>query len=43
VPEHVLERGHNRQPLFFRPDDYRVYLQCLHDAPYTAASCTPMP
>jgi putative transposase len=32
VPQHVIQRGHNCQPAFFRPDDYRVYLQCLHDA-----------
>jgi putative transposase len=32
VPQHVIERGHNRQPVFFHQDDYSLYLQYLHDA-----------
>ena len=35
VPQHVLQRGHNRQPVFFHPDDYQLYLQCLQDAAAT--------
>jgi putative transposase len=23
VPQHVIQRGHNRQPVFFHPDDYQ--------------------
>jgi len=29
VPQHVIQRGHNRQPIFFHEDDYRFYLECL--------------
>jgi putative transposase len=29
VPQHVIQRGHNRQPVFFHLDDYQMYLQCL--------------
>jgi uncharacterized protein YecT (DUF1311 family) len=32
VPQHVIQRGHNRQPVFFHQDDYRMYLHCLHAA-----------
>jgi putative transposase len=35
VPQHVIQRGHNRQPVFFHQDDYSLYLQCLHDAAAT--------
>ena len=35
VPQHVIQRGHNRQPVFFHPDDYQMYLQCLHAAAVT--------
>lgn len=35
VPQHVIQRGHNRQPVFFHPDDYQMYLQCLQDAAAT--------
>jgi putative transposase len=38
VPQHVIQRGHNRQPVFFQTDDYRVYLQCLQDAVATSNS-----
>jgi REP-associated tyrosine transposase len=31
VPQHVIQRGHNRQPIFFHEDDYRFYLACLHE------------
>ena len=31
VPQHVIQRGHNRQPVFFHPDDDQMYLQCLQD------------
>jgi putative transposase len=32
VPQHVIQRGHNRQTVFLYQDDYSLYLQCLHDA-----------
>ncbi len=32
VPCHVIQRGHNREPCFAAPDDYRYYLQCLREA-----------
>ena len=38
VPQHVIQRGHNRQPVFFHADDYRVYLRCLQDAVTTSPS-----
>jgi putative transposase len=31
VPQHVIQRGHNRQPIFFHEDDYRFYLECLQE------------
>jgi REP-associated tyrosine transposase len=31
VPQHVIQRGHNRQPIFFQEDDYRFYLTCLQE------------
>jgi len=30
--QHVIQRGNNRAPIFFRDDDYRFYLHCLVDA-----------
>lgn len=32
VPQHVIQRGNNRQATFFAEADYRFYLECLHDA-----------
>lgn len=29
---HVIQRGNNRQPVFFADEDYRVYLDALKDA-----------
>lgn len=29
IPQHVIQRGNNRQPTFFKPSDYRKYLECL--------------
>ena len=31
-PLHVIQRGNNREPVFFEPDDYRQYLAWLDDA-----------
>ena len=31
-PQHVIQRGNNRQPTFFADEDYRFYLNCLQDA-----------
>ena len=35
VPQHVIQRGNNRQPVFFHEKDYRKYLACLQDAAAT--------
>ena len=32
VPLHIVQRGHNRQPCFFREYDYASYLNYLYDA-----------
>ncbi len=32
VPQHVIQRGNNRQATFFAIDDYRCYLDCLKSA-----------
>ena len=32
IPQHVIQRGNNRQPVFFADDDYRFYLACLQHA-----------
>lgn len=32
VPQHVVQRGNNREPCFFAEEDYRYYLDCLTDA-----------
>ena len=32
VPQHVVQRGNNREPCFFAEEDYRYYLECLADA-----------
>jgi putative transposase len=32
VPQHVMQRGNNRQATFFADEDYCLYLECLHDA-----------
>jgi putative transposase len=29
---HIIQRGNNRQPVFFRDEDYRKYLETLHQA-----------
>lgn len=31
-PQHVIQRGNNRQPTFFAEEDYHFYLNCLNDA-----------
>lgn len=38
LPQHVIQRGHNRQPVFFHADDYRFYLECLAAATATHGS-----
>jgi len=30
-PQHVIQRGNNRSPIFFTDWDYRFYLQCLEE------------
>ena len=32
VPQHVIQRGNNRQATFFANEDYIFYLNCLHEA-----------
>ena len=32
LPHHVIQRGNNRQPIFFTDADYRVFLACLAKA-----------
>ena len=32
VPVHVVQRGNNRMPGFFRTQDYLFYLQCLDES-----------
>ena len=32
LPHHIIQRGNNRQAIFFADEDYRFYLQCLRQA-----------
>ena len=32
VPQHVVQRGHNREPCFFAEADYQRYLHDVHQA-----------
>ena len=32
VPQHVIQRGNNRQATFFANEDYQFYLECLAEA-----------
>ncbi len=32
VPQHIVQRGNNRQPIFFHEDDYCTYLEYLREA-----------
>ncbi|MEM8814416.1 MAG: transposase [Pseudomonadota bacterium] len=32
LPQHVIQRGVDRQAVFFEPRDYELYLHCLRDA-----------
>ncbi|MDO8438270.1 MAG: transposase [Nitrosomonadaceae bacterium] len=32
VPQHIVQRGNNRQPIFFHEDDYATYLEYLREA-----------
>ena len=38
VPQHVIQRGNNRQACFFDEDDYLFYLECVQTAA-AASSC----
>jgi len=31
-PQHIIQRGNNREPIFAADDDYAFYLECLQDA-----------
>ena len=30
-PHHIIQRGNNRQPIFFEEKDYEVFLDCLRE------------
>jgi putative transposase len=30
-PQHLIQRGNNRSPIFFSPEDYGFYIECLRD------------
>jgi putative transposase len=32
VPQHVIQRGNNREPTFYAEQDYERYLETMHDA-----------
>jgi putative transposase len=32
IPQHVIQRGNNRQACFYAEDDHRFYLECLDEA-----------
>ncbi|QSX79729.1 transposase [Agrilutibacter solisilvae] len=32
IPQHIVQRGNDRQPCFYRDDDYLAYLALLHEA-----------
>ena len=32
IPQHVIQRGHNREPCFYSEQDYRRYLDDLKEA-----------
>jgi len=32
IPQHIVQRGNNRQACFYQDDDYRFYLECLKNA-----------
>ena len=31
IPQHIIQRGNNRQACFYAEEDYRVYLEWLHE------------
>ncbi len=31
IPQHVIQRGNNREPCFFRTEDYNCYLHILKE------------
>ncbi len=30
-PQHIIQRGNNRSPIFFAPEDYAFFLECLKE------------
>ncbi|EGW22822.1 transposase [Methylobacter tundripaludum] len=32
IPQHIVQRGNNRQPIFFHEGDYCTYLEYLREA-----------
>jgi putative transposase len=32
IPQHIIQRGNNREPCFYAVEDYYRYLHDLHDA-----------
>ena len=31
-PQHIIQRGNNRELIFVHEDDYKFYLECLQSA-----------
>ncbi len=31
-PQHIIQRGNNREAIFAQNNDYQFYLECLQDA-----------
>jgi len=31
IPQHVIQRGNNREPCFYKEEDYHQYLNCMHE------------
>ncbi len=40
-PQHAIQHGNNREPIFASKEDYRFYLYCLHEAGPVTCPCDP--
>ncbi len=38
IPQHVIQRGNNRQACFYADDNHRFYLECLEKLPENTES-----
>jgi len=36
-PQHLIQRGNNRSPIFFAPEDYGFYFSFSHCTPFLQA------